>query len=280
MKFTELGKDLQEFLSKKTAIDKANTEEIAKLNERFKGTFLDARLAERKASHDTALNAIRSGIKADIEAIRAEKVKLAEAAATKAPSQETMMLLQALNMRESVPKSEIISIFEAIQGNHHALNVLRDIAEDKGYAFDVESIEQVRQRINKACDLAERAVDGKLDALTLAALGDREYAISLYDEAERMRNATLMIQLDAQIKSGASLWDSMTAGLDDGYTTTPAITRVLTPGEKEIVKRMFDGVPADRLKEKVNDKAAESPEMRELIALSDFSSLLTPDGAA
>jgi len=280
MNFKELGVSLQKYLSQKTALDRDYAEDAARLAERLRGDFLSAQLAERKATRDSALYALQSSLKADIKAVRDEKIKLADTAGTKAPGQEMMMLLQALSMRKSVSKSEILSIAEAIQRNYHALAVLRDVAEDKGYHIDIDEIAQTKQKINNACDLAERAVDGKLDALTLAALGDHEYAISQYNEAEKRRDVLLMQRISDQIKNGISAWNNVTQGLDGGFTSSPVITRIITPGEKEVVKRMFDNIPADRLKEKVNDKAAESPEMRELIALSDFASLLDPDNAA
>lgn len=280
MTFKELGANLQTFLTKKTAQTALYAENRAKAEQRFKGDFLTNRLAEEKADHDSKLYALQSGIKADIEAVRAEKIKLADAAATKAPSQDTMMLLQALSFRKSVSRNEVIALAEGIKENYPALAALRDIAADKGYTFDVVTPDQTKQRINKACDLALRAVDGELDALTLAALGDKEYKINQYNGAEQRRDVGLMMQIEANIKSGASLWDSTTAQLDAGYINTPEVTKALTPGEREIVKRMFDNIPADRLKEKVNDKAAESPEMRGLIELSDFASLLDPDNAA
>ena len=278
MKFNELGENLRKCLSRKLFHEQKYKEETTQLSEKFKGDFLNTQLAERKSTRDSALYALQSSLKADIKAVRDEKIKLAETAATKAPSQETMMLLQALSMRKSVPKSEILAIFEAIQGNYHAMAVLRDIAEDKGFRIDIDDIEQTKKRINDVCDLAENAVEGNLDALTLAALGDRDYKIAQYNEAEKKRDVLLMTQIDDQIKSGFDAWDNATAGLDSGFASDPVITRIITPGEKEIIKRMFAGVPADELKNKVNDKAAESPKMREMIELSDFASLLEVEG--
>jgi hypothetical protein len=107
---------------------------------------------------------------------------------------------------------------------------------------------------------------------------DREGMIELYNQAEQRRDVALMVQLDAQIKGGASIWDNVAAQLDAGYINTPEVTKILTPGEREVVKRMFEGVPADKLKDKVNDKAQESPETREMLLLSDFASLLEAEG--
>ncbi len=273
MTFHEMKKDLQTFLKQKQALDRQYAEDKAKAEQRFKGEFLTQRLNERKAEHDSELYALRSRMKADIEALRAEKIALADKAATKAPSQETMMLLQALSLRKSVSKTEVLTLAEAIKENYPALAALRDIAADKGYLFEVTTPEQVKQRIDAAYELALRAIDGALDLRSEATMFDREGMIELYNEAEQRRDVALMVQIDAQIKGGVSVWDSVTAQLDAGYINTPTVTRIITPGEKELIKRMFDGVPADRLKDTVNQKAAD-PETRELISLSDFASLL------
>lgn len=278
MTFHEMKKDLQTFLKQKQALDRQYAEDKAKAEQRFKGEFLTQRLNERKAERDSELYALRSRMKADVDALRAEKIALADKAATKAPSQETMMLLQALSLRKSVSKIEVLTLAEAIKENYPALAALRDIAAEKGYSFEVTTPEQVKQRIDAAYELALRAIDGALDLRSEATMFDREGMIELYNQAEQRRDVALMVQLDAQIRSGASVWDSVTAQLDAGYINTPEVTKILTPGEREIVTRMFADIPANRLKDAVNQKAAD-PATRELIALSDFASLLETEGA-
>jgi len=280
MNFKELGVTLRKFLSKKIAIEKKYAEDVASLNERFKGDFLTARLAERKAERDSELYALQSGLKADIEAVRAEKIKLTDTAAATAPTTDMMNLLTALNLRKSVSKAEILAVAEAVQGNYHALAVLRDVAKNKGYNIDVTDIEQTKQRIDEACNLALRAVNDELNMPTEASMYDRDGMIWLYNETEKQRtpNSTyVLVSLNGQIhgyKDGDTVWDHVTQGLDDGFVRTPEVVKALSPGETKIVERMFDGVPADKLRDTVNQRARESKETRELIALSDYADLL------
>ncbi|MGI5849443.1 MAG: hypothetical protein ACOX8Q_05195 [Christensenellales bacterium] len=80
MTFHEMKKDLQTFLKQKQALDRQYAEDKAKAEQRFKGDFLTQRLTERKAERDSELYALRSRMKADVEALRAEKIRLADAA--------------------------------------------------------------------------------------------------------------------------------------------------------------------------------------------------------
>lgn len=275
MNFKELGKDLQSATRQIRILKARYAEDVEKATERFKGGFLDARLADLKQTHESELYAVRSKAKAEIAALRKEKIALADQAATKPPTADMMALLQAQGMRKNIPKSEILAAAKATQGNYLALSILRDLAQDKGYHLDVADIEQTKKRINDAADLAVSAIDGA----TAIWIDDM---IEAYNEAEKRRDAMTMVVLNGRIHAirngGKTAWDTATRGLDEGFTSSPVITRVLTPGERELVKRMFDGVPANKLQDKVNDKAAESPEMRVLIELSDFASLLETEG--
>lgn len=277
MTFRELEKDLNEFLTKKQELNAEHATETAELRERHKGSYLERWLASAEKHYADQVNPLRSKMEATIEALRAEKLQLATDAATKAPTSDMMTLLQVLSMRKSaIPKTEIIAIAESLKTNYNALAVLADLARDKGFCIDVQSVEQVKARINSACDLAIAAINGRVVIRV-------EEMIDAYNAAEQRRDALAMVALNNRIHElkhgGVTPWASATQGLDDGYAHTPTITRTITPGEKEIIRRLFDGIPASKLKTAVQ-KAAQDPEMRELIELSDFASFLNPDDAA
>lgn len=251
--FKEIRKHAQKWGSEFSTVKENYQQTVEKYKKNYAGDLLKQRLAEAKAEYDAFIHGHKVELKKEIEETRKAKIEQLDKAVSTAPTTEQMTVLQTLSLRSNIAESELRAIAGQMKNNYAALQVLRDIAEKNGYFLSVPSFEGIKENINKACD----------------------YAIKMLDEVENVNNYWRMAYY-GDYNNGKSMYEQLTAGLDnDILLELPEIKKcTITDAEQSILDRLFKNLEVWQLPEAVRS-AAQSPEMKKLIEMSNYSNLLS-----
>ena len=119
-----------------------SSEMIAPLNEKYNSVVKNAK--------QRAVDALEIVVDAKMKALE----KSADA-----PSEETLRLLTALKMRESITAPEITDAAGKVHGNIHALKVLSDLAKKNGLYFPSVDMGRMQADIDRAEQFATNAIE-------------------------------------------------------------------------------------------------------------------------
>lgn len=177
---------------------------LAKLDNLYKENAIAAPKMEARKAYAEAVQTIQDNVKKEIVEFVDKKDESISKMVSKAPSEERLRLLQALNMRNDITKAELMRHIPEAQGNYQELMVLQSVARNNGFKLSLphqmniselaQGLVQLKQYLFRATaeigkswedtDAAFRAFyyDGEPNADNVCADPTVPYYLRLFDD--------------------------------------------------------------------------------------------------
>lgn len=133
-------------------------EEITEIKNTYQPSLVAELIAPLNEKYNSVVKNAKQRAVDALEIVVDAKMKALEKSAD-APSEETIRLLTALKMRDSVSAAEITDAAGKVGGNIHALKILGDLAKKNDLFFPSIDMGRMREDIDRAEQFATNAIE-------------------------------------------------------------------------------------------------------------------------